>query len=433
MKENNSLGENQIPVSFSEQPVTKKQEKKGYKYIVLVVLLVIVITAGLTNVIFRKTGQIKKNNVAKISTAPQPSKNIAKKYGYPVIQLPSNAAVQTEYKGIKFIHTPKSVFSDQEVNFLKYFIDLTPKRLLTPGPKVILTYDKDEINFGPGGAPIFAVAFASGDIILFNNKSFNPKTLSGFLSDTSVDSVLQIFLHELTHVSQYHSIDDAFLAKAQSEDIDESKLIERSPLVSDFALSTGWNLEGKAPFLLWKLKSDQQSQKTTSYAKSSGPQEDMADSVANFIIGKDNELSDQRLQWVKNWLNQDYQEISQNYLPVYPGYKKVNYLIDKSPVDENTLNEFKQKYSYVEELNFATESAGLVHELARKLDNDLNNRRWQGILQKENDSKNVVYYKGFYTGKYRDLDVMFKSYDEATGYAVKPNGTQLVIIAGYKL
>lgn len=60
-------------------------------------------------------------------------------------------------------------------------------------------------------------------------------------------------------------------------------------------------------------------------------------------------------------------------------------------------------------------------------------RGFQGSLTKETDNKGIIYYKGFYTGKYRNLDVLFKSYDEATGFITKPDGTQLAIISGYEL
>ncbi len=90
-----------------------------------------------------------------------------------VLPLPQNFQIQEEYKGIKLVKSENDEFSDIQISLLKMFIDLSPQKLLTPGPTAIVTFKRGEIRQGTNYNPNTA-AFASGPYIFFNDNSFDP-------------------------------------------------------------------------------------------------------------------------------------------------------------------------------------------------------------------------------------------------------------------
>ena len=354
----------------------------------------------------------------------QPVEEDLSDYYYPVAALPEQSTVQEEYRGIKLTRTPKSTYQSEQLALIKYFIDMSPPKLVSPGPKNIITFSTDEVNFRFDKL-MTSSALASGENIYFNNKSFSGGMHP--MSDDSVDRALETFIHELTHISQYYSITPGYLKSAKKSGIEPAKLLDFSPLVENFARSVGWEKTESS----WKLKDEPETQKTTDYGKEEGPVEDMADSVAAYAMDKNYLISSARQEWVKNWLGEN-ERLLLHKLPITESMVLTRFLF-QSPISFNDEKEFEQKYFISDTLTYSMKTIGLIDSTATQLNQQLQSRGWQGSLTRSEDKNKVVFYKGEFIGQYRDLRINIRSYDQATGYKEKPDGTQIGILSGYKL
>lgn len=346
-----------------------------------------------------------------------------------ILPLPKNFEVQEIYKGIRFVRSQKKSFSPLQLDFLKMFIDITPQKLLTPGPTAIVTYDRGEIKQGVNLSQKTA-AFASGSYIFFNDESFNPVYP---LADTSIDAVYYTFVHELTHVAQFNDI----LYKLDKKTIDESynmgltwiDLVLHSNLIKDFASLTGWEINSIGGRIQYKLTNPDLT-KTSTYGKSQ-VHEDMAESVAAVVTTNTKSFSQSRIEWVQRFLNEDLVSISKHKFPFPRNMEQVT--ANNLQFDESKENAMKIKYGYTDRQIFVSQEINSINQIEAFIRTELNTRGWKGSFTRSTDKDNVIRFKGDFKGLYRDMYIEIYSYDEAIGYIIKPQGTLMIVISGYIL
>lgn len=345
-----------------------------------------------------------------------------------ILQLPENFKIQETYKGIKLVQSESQTFSDIQIKLLKNFIDLTPQRLLTPGPDAIITFKQGEIKQGPNFNTNTA-AFASGSYVFFNDSSFNPTSP---LADNSVDAAYSTFEHELTHVAQFREVtqdikSDA-IDKSNQQGLSWIDLVLNSNLMSDYAVSTGWekNLDsdGKVTFTL----KDPTTAKTSSYGKTK-IYEDMAESVAAAITTDDKDYSVERLNWAYKFLNEGKGTLKAYKLPFSPNLEQVK--ASNLQYDSSKDKVYSQNYELSVKQVFLTQKLDTIDTIYDYYKTELETRGWTGKFTRNADSNNVIRYKGDFKSKYRDMYIEIYSYDLAKGYIVKPKGTIVVIVSGY--
>ncbi|GIW57057.1 MAG: hypothetical protein KatS3mg083_002 [Candidatus Dojkabacteria bacterium] len=344
-----------------------------------------------------------------------------------ILSLPENFQVQDQYKGIRFVMSPKKSFSDTQLGLLKYFIDITPVKLLQPGPTAIVTYAPGEISYASNVNERVA-AFASGSYIFFNDNSFNPNFP---LADSSVDAAYSTFIHELIHVAQFNHIldllDQTVIDKFYKEGLSWIDLVVNSNLIADFAVVAGWQAYSEGEKLMYSLNYPDLAQ-TSDYGKSK-IYEDMAESVSAFVSTNTKGFSRNRMQWSASFLEESERTIKLQKFPVPENMKSVN--ITNPNYDRSKESKMRNNYNYVDIQYFLTDDLNSIDAIHSFIAKELNERGWQGNFIKYQDKNGVLYVKGDFDGKFRDMYIELYSYDQAKGYVVKPRGTIMVVISGY--
>jgi hypothetical protein len=343
-----------------------------------------------------------------------------------ILSLPENFEVQETYKGIRFVKSPKQSFSPIQLSLLKRFVDMTPQKLLDPGPTAIVTYEKGEVKRADSNPN--TSAFASGTYVFFNDQSFNPNLP---LADSSVDAAYNTFLHELTHVSQFNEVTKDLTSKS----IDDSyslglswiDLVLRSELVKEYAGKNGWEqtqIDGKLDYTL----TDKANIKTSDYGKTK-VYEDMAEVVAGVASTNIAEFSVERQNWAYTYLGEDAIKLEKGKFPYSPDFEQVN--ASNLDYDQSFEAALKANHSYTDKQVFDTQKLNSLNTLVSYFEKEMRERGWQGSFTRTADKNNVVHYKGLFTGDSRDIYLELYSYDAAHGFSSKPKGTIIVAVNGY--
>lgn len=344
-----------------------------------------------------------------------------------ILALPENYQIQDEYKGIKFVRSPKQSFGQDQLGLLKMFIDRLPAKLLNPGPTAIVTYKAGEIKQGTNFNTSTA-AFASGTYIFFNDNSFKPEQP---LADDSVDAAFNTFTHEMAHVAQFNSVSDKLsslmIETSYQTGLSWIDLIVISDITEGFASVTGWEKSNDGSEIIYKL-SNPDSEKTTSYGKTK-IYEDMAETIAGSVSANFYEFSDGRQTWALNYLNTTKEAISKNKFPTSATLNSVT--ATALQYDTSKENVYKQNYRYFDKQTFVNETVNSEETEINFLQTELKNRGWSGEFVRSADKNNVIRYKGDFIGIDRDMYIEVISYDNAKGYIVKPRGTIVVVLSGY--
>lgn len=347
-----------------------------------------------------------------------------------VVDLPEGFVVQDEYKGFKFVGTPGHMFEPHHLKLLKYFIDITPTRLLELGPAAIVMRDRSTL-------PRFisindeVIAFASGPYVFFDKKTFNP---SNPLADSSVDYWYYTFIHEVTHVAQFSIIleeNPNIIREARIKGLSWLELVSSSLFIRRFAERVGWEYEIVNGVYQYRLK-DPDNSLTTDYGKSK-VYEDMAESVASVVTDSVNKISQERIQWVYEFLGvSEVSDIQMHKIPIYEYAQPV--LISNVEYDFSKHEEFRNLYEYTDKQVFLTykkyNNQPFVN-LVDKIVNDIKKRGWQGSVVRSRDADGVLRFKGFFDGVYRDFYIELISYQYAKGYERVPDGFVIVMLSGY--
>lgn len=344
-----------------------------------------------------------------------------------VVKLPYGFQVQEEYKGVKFVRSPKKSYSEIQIKLLKYFIDNAPRRLLEPGPDALVIFETDEINYEDRNILNPAtLAFASGTYIFLSNTTFEGTENSL----KTVDESLQTFFHELMHIAQFN-YEMQYLTEEDIYEMalagkDWTELIKSSELTQSFGNLTEWEYsEDRNEYTL----PDPDTIKTTKYGRTS-IYEDIAETVAGTATSQIHYYSDDRIKWALYFLEDDYETITSNMFPFNESLE---------PVRQNTprLNfakeeEYKTRFEITDRQFFIVEQQNTIRSVSEYFTERLPARGFQGTFVSSTDRNGVQKYQGEFVGTNRTMYIELESFDSANGYTVKPKGTIVNIINGYR-
>jgi len=353
-----------------------------------------------------------------------------------VVLPPAKAAVQERYKKIRLLATPGSRYSRRHVALLKYFIDRTPSVLRNPGPAAIITYKRGEVRMPVGSSPL-SLAMASGPYIFFSTGAFNT---NGIFSAGSLEGVFRAFEHELVHVLQFQralsQIDFArarALFRSRNKQVRWDQATFRTPLVQSFAKITGWEIVGNRYYKYARLR-QRETEKTSSYGKAS-ILEDMAETVSLVVVGNLAPLSSARIKWALKLLGlPSVKAALQGTFPYCRLYKPVKLMgTGVTQFDMSRKKAYERKYKVVDLEHFVDDHSGRFEEIAAFMQKAFLDRGWRRKLSVRRRLRHgVKKHVMEYSGRWRDLYLEIISYDDASGYALKPNGTIITALSGYR-
>ena len=351
-----------------------------------------------------------------------------------VVMPPKGARVQETYKGIRFLASPSSRYSKRQLKLLKMFIDRTPKPLLSPGPSAIITYRKGEVHF-PLGTSSLSLALASGPYIFFDTSAFDTR---GIFSAGSTEGIFRAFEHELVHVLQFArttSSMDMEKALSQFRQRGVQKIWNRqaldTELVRSFIKITGWSISPHSHLVLLRNRRDE---KTTLYGKKN-VLEDMAETMSLVVVGNTVPLSRRRINWDVSALGfRNLLEAIRDTFPYSPLYMPVK-LSGKgvTKFDGSKTALFMKKYPLVDMEYFVNREQNSFKPILKHLEREFPRRGWRRLYAKNVRLKHGVRKRIMaYKGRWRDIYLEVITYDYATGYTLKPSGTIITVLSGYK-
>lgn len=345
-----------------------------------------------------------------------------------VVKLPYGFQVQDEYKGIKFVRSPKKAYSDLQLKLLKYFIDNAPQKLLTPGPDAVVIFEADEIDYedftimNPS-----TLAFSSGTYIFLTNTSFEGTNTSL----KTIDEAMQTFFHELMHVSQFNyeleNLTQQSIYELTLDGKDWTDLISVSELTKSFQGVTEWQYnEQSREYTL----DNPETVLTTKYGSTS-IYEDIAESVSGTITSQIHNFSDNRVKWALFFLESDYNNLIFHMFPHNDQLEPIRQ--DKPRLNFEKEEEFKKNYNITDRQYFITTKQYMIQSISDYFMQELPKRGFIGNLKLSTDKNGVEKFTGEFKSDVRTLYIELESFDKARGYSVKPQGTIVNIINGYNL
>jgi hypothetical protein len=213
------------------------------------------------------------------------------------------------------------------------------------------------------------------------------RTFSNGGSPTSRCDLAYALAHELVHVAQWFSLEDAYVGRALAGDVTSIQLAAGSELVRDYAAAVGWSDASSNPDEpSWELGSGQP---PTPYGLTN-PAEDLADSVALAATGRTNWLDQARLNWITTWLNTSEGELSAGLPWVPEGAEEIT---SATPLfDERLAGDLavERQAGHIEALSSvltAPDAASVVGEL----ESQLRRRGLQGSIMLIDESSSPRY------------------------------------------
>lgn len=396
----------------------------------IVLLFLVALSGGIFIFIKERKGKPSETTTSEVSAPSEFSEEEERKLG--IVSPPEGATTQFEYKEITFMRSPGRSFSEQEVWLLKYFVDLTPQKLLDPPPKAIVTYVKGELKLGFAGFNPNAIAYASGSYVFFSEKSFEQGALLGFLTDKSIDAVYRTFEHELVHVVQFYAVPDDIKQKVINGEILSRNMLYYSEILPAFTKAAGWeDIDQSEEKFVWELKEDKESQKTTTYGKTD-PVEDMAETFAGYILTDTERFSKTRVEWCREWLGFAIARIGDNKLPIYPDSQLVKTIVGRIS-DEKIVERYKKEFSLTDVQTWEVSERNQIEKVKKFFKEELALRGWTGSFSKEVTKYDVIKYTGDFDSPYRKMNVQLKTYDASEKYIIAPEGTTIAVVSGYKI
>lgn len=396
----------------------------------IILLFLAALSGGILIFIKGGEGKPSETTTPEVSAPSEFSKEEERKLG--IVSPPEGASVQFSYKGIDFMRSPQRSFSEQEIWLLKYFVDLTPQKVLENPPRAIVTYEPEELNIGRLGFNP-AVAYASGPYVFLSEKSFTQVGLTGLLpTDKSIDAVYRTFEHELVHIAQFYTVPDEVKRKVIDEEIKSKNMLYYSEVLQDFIKVIGWkDTDESEKWFRWKLPEDEESQKTTKYGKTN-PVEDMAETLAGCVLTDTEPFSEARLGWCRSWLGFGFASIENNKLPIYPDSQRVETLIGRIS-DEKIVERYEKEFSLTDVQTWEVSEKNQIEKVKKFFEEELALRGWTGSFSKEVTKYDVIKYTGDFDAPYRKINVQLKTYDASEKYLVAPEGTTIAVVSGYKI
>jgi hypothetical protein len=233
-----------------------------------------------------------------------------------------------------------------------------------------------------------AVAFTKGPDIYLVDRTFVPNK-----DFTTRIELTRALLHELAHVAQYRSLDDAYVEGALEGEVDQVDPAAGSTLVRSFAASIGWIDQSADPLeASWFLPS---SIKASSEYGRTGAGEDMAEAVSMVVLGRSNWIPATHTRWVEQWLGAGATTLARGKPWAPAGSREV---LSEDPLyDETALTGIALRFEHVEPLYFSLPGGVAPHEqLAAEIQQRLLERRLSGVLALTDDAR-LPRYAGLFT------------------------------------
>jgi len=233
-----------------------------------------------------------------------------------------------------------------------------------------------------------AVAFTKGPDIYLVDRTFAPNGDS-----TTRMELTRALIHELAHVAQYRSLDDAYVEAALMGEVENVDPAAGSTLVRSFAASVGWIDQNADPLeASWLLPSSIEA--SSDYGRT-GAGEDMAEAVSMVVLGRSNWIPAAHTRWVEQWLGTGATALARGKPWAPAGSREV---LSKDPLfDEAALAGIVLRFDHVEPLYFNLPDDVAPHEqLAAEIQQRLLERRLSGVLALTADAR-LPRYAGLFT------------------------------------
>lgn len=433
-----------MPVQAQPQPqAPKKKRGSNLMCSCVMILLSLIVLGGIAAVslgLFKNggfnlnfSGGNKSSSSSSANTSDEVSENIdlrnlsneqLKNIG--CIVPPENATEKESYKGIKFMETGENKFSDDEVAQLKYHIDLLPSKISAPGPRAIVLITPEDLGLRTFNQPI--IAFADCSTIYITRNTFVDFTGN---NSQDLDIVQRLMLREFVLVNEFLAVNQDKIKEIIN---DQSRVVDLdfdSDLVVDWAKNTGWieNLSSDNVMQGWDLDLDADNLGTTLTGAFS-PSEDLAESVAVYSTGENILLSDDRITQLKKVLEiENSSEVQKGYLPIPSGMEVTS---AEGFYEIALYNDYKKNFERANVAVYRNNDEGKYASYVESYKALFENREWTiDKWELVTDANGVKILKGTASYAQRQVDITITTYDEASGYAIKPGGTIVSVISGY--
>lgn len=233
-----------------------------------------------------------------------------------------------------------------------------------------------------------AVAFTQGPDIYLVDKTFAPNGDAATRMDLT-----RALLHELAHVAQFSTLDEAYVEAALQGKVDQVEPASGSKLVRSFADAVGWIDQNPDPLeASWLLPSSIAT--STDYGRT-GAGEDMAEAVSMVVLGRSNWIPGTHTRWVEQWLRTDATRLAEGKPWAPAGSREV---LSRDPLyDEAALTGIAMRFDHIEPLYFSLPDDVAPHQqLAAEVQQRLLDRRLSGVLARTDDDR-LPRYAGLFS------------------------------------
>ena len=258
-------------------------------------------------------------------------------------------------------------------------------------------------------------AFARGPDVYLLDRTFTERR-----AGATRLGLARVLVHELAHIAQFDALAPEYIAAVLDGTLDITDTGAGSTLVADFADAIGWRNNSTQEFLpAWRLAGPASG--TTEYG-ATGPEEDMAESLAMVAVGRPELISTDRVRWVEQWLGVRANAFGSG--KPYAPAGSVEVFFRDAVYDETQVAALRA--AHVEPTYFQLPAGQPVAErLARDVSGELRRRSLTGNLEPVDDPR-LLRYAGLFN---RTDGVRFWvelwDFREATGFASAPNTPML--------
>ena len=256
------------------------------------------------------------------------------------------------------------------------------------------------------------LAYARGPDIYLTDRTFD--------AVASRQEMLRVLAHELAHVAQFRALEDGDVA-AVLDEADPDPIIGSS-FVRDFAAAAGWNDNANGNGRpAWRLAA---TAGTTVYG-ATGPDEDMAESLAEIVSGRPAAVSMNRLEWVEDWLGANVGELVEGKLYVPEPAQRLESaqpVYDEAEVARRSPGSVNAIYWGL------SRDAPRAQQLAADISRQLGTRGFAGALADAEDERIEQYVGAFLRGDGVSYWVELWDFRDANGFRNGPDHPVLTYV-----
>lgn len=342
-----------------------------------------------------------------------------------VENLPENYQVQAEIKGVKLIKTSTLSFTQRQIKVIELILEKTPEKLLDSGPLAIVVHSPTPSDERIVYDANYPQIFASGNYIFYNDRSFEQEKS---IASRSFDEVYRKFIFELTKTAQFNTISKSLDEVALKKELESGKnwveLSTNIPLISEFAVVSGWKINSQTS----RYYLDEKEDLTTDLGRTS-IQNDMAETIAATLMTEFDLISEGRKAWALKYLSLKESDVLINKLPRNTLTERAK--LENVSVDFTEVQKYLDTYDLVDKRTFISEQPEACLQLRNFGSEEAPKRGWEGSFIQQTTRDNVVRYSANFKSKYnRDLYVELQSYENSRIEA--PADCVIVIYSAFK-